>query len=476
MKRLALAAALVLAVTGGTARADVFALVPADAGAGVPFVLPSAETPNTPGSFLLPVAWREYASAQPSIAYPELEALWRSAGSAYAIPWEVLAAINKIESNFGRNMGPSSAGAVGWMQFMPDTWLRWGTDGDGDRIADPWDPQDGVYSAARYLAAAGGMADLRRSVFAYNHVEWYVDDVLELAAIFGQGGGEATLTYDTMQQDLGGARIAIVQASEALTAALKERKHAVRVEADLLDEVDRQKLFSDRLAAQKRATLAGVEHAVIQSRVDALRGVLAEAEQALADARARSQAAAFAPAAGSLLGAPSYSGDYVFPVGGGPSVVSVGATHHDYPAADIAAPAGSPLYALSNGVVTKAWRYDSRCGIGFTIQTTDGLAWTYCHLAYREPAVVAGASFAAGAPVGLVGSTGHSTGPHLHLQLEPTTVYPQTQAWFQAFAGTAFQWQGDPPALAAAAVPRSGDVFAPAGEAGPEYDVLFFNR
>ena len=476
MKRLALAAALVLAVTGGTARADVFAVVPAGADASLPFVLPSAETPNTPGSLLLPLAWRERAAVQPSITYPELEALWRSAGAAYGIPWEVLAAINKIESNFGRNMGPSSAGAVGWMQFMPDTWLRWGTDGDGDRIADPWDPQDGVYSAARYLAAAGGMADLRRSVFAYNHAEWYVDDVLELAAVFGQGGGEATLTYDAMQQDLGGAQLAIVQASEALTAALKDRKRAARVEADLLAQVDRQTLFSDRLAAQKRATLAGVEHAAVQGRVEALRAALAQAEQVLADARARSRAAAFSPAGGSLLAAPMYSGHYVFPVGGGPSVVSVGTEHHDYPAADIAAPEGAPLYALSNGIVTKSWRYDSRCGIGFTIQTTDGLRWTYCHLAYLEPSVVPGVSLAAGSPVGLVGSTGHSTGPHLHLQLQPASVYPQAQAWFQSFAGTAFQWQGDPPALAAAAVPRSGDVFTEVDAAEPEPDVVFFNR
>jgi murein DD-endopeptidase MepM/ murein hydrolase activator NlpD len=110
------------------------------------------------------------------------------------------------------------------------------------------------------------------------------------------------------------------------------------------------------------------------------------------------------------------------------------------------------------------------------MQTTDGLTWTYCHLAYREPAVVAGATLAAGAPVGLVGSTGRSTGPHLHLQLQPATVYPQTQAWFQSFAGMAFQWQGDPPSLAAPAVPRSGDVFSEAGEAGAEDDVVFFNR
>ena len=90
--------------------------------------------------------------------------------------------------------------------------------------------------------------------------------------------------------------------------------------------------------------------------------------------------------------------------------------------------------------------------------------------------VVPGAALAAGSPVGLVGSTGHSTGPHLHLQLQPASAYPQAQAWFQSFAGTAFQWQGDPPSLAAAAVPRSGDVFTEVGAAEPEPDVVFFNR
>ena len=90
----------------------------------------------------------------------------------------MLAAINKMESNFGRNMGPSSAGAVGWMQFMPSTWLRWGVDADKDGIADPWNPYDAVYSAARYLAASGGQTDIRAAIFSYNHADWYVREVL----------------------------------------------------------------------------------------------------------------------------------------------------------------------------------------------------------------------------------------------------------------------------------------------------------
>ena len=73
--------------------------------------------------------------------------------------------------------------------------------------------------------------------------------------------------------------------------------------------------------------------------------------------------------------------------------------------------------------------------------------WTYCHLAFLEPSVVDGISLAAGAQIGLVGSTGHATGPHLHLQLQPPTEFPQNQPWFQSFAGSAFSWQDAPTPL-----------------------------
>jgi len=369
-------------------------------------------------------------------------------------------------------MGPSSAGAVGWMQFMPATWLRWGMDGDGDRISDPWDPEDGVFSAARYLAAADGTTDIRRAVFAYNHADWYVNDVLDTAELFG-GEQAAGFAIDQLGVDLQAAQIAVAQTSAALTAARKLERARAKVETRLLALVPEQKLFSDRLAAQKRATLAGFSTAAASKQVADLRTALAEAEQALETARLESQQASFAPATGTLLSAASYSGDYVFPVGGGPSVVHVGADHHDYPAADIGAPEGAPLYALSNGVVERAWAYpDPRCGIGFTIKTSDRLVWGYCHLSYLDPSVKAGAALQAGAPVGLVGSTGHSTGPHLHLQLHPATSYPQQQAWFQSFAGAAFRWDGPPPPLAAPAAPRTKDVFAGSGEDG----VVFFSR
>src|SRR5215218_8511349 len=151
--------------------------------------LPSAETPNATGSVVLPIALSTPPPVPEQRSYSQLLELWKAAGAAYGIPWEVLGAINKIESNFGRNMGPSSAGALGWMQFMPSTWERWGLDADGDRVANPWDPDDAIYAAARYLAASGGRDDVARAIFSYNHADWYVRDVLELAQVFAGGGG-----------------------------------------------------------------------------------------------------------------------------------------------------------------------------------------------------------------------------------------------------------------------------------------------
>ena len=118
----------------------------------------------------------------------------------------MLAAINKIESDFGRNMGPSSAGAIGWMQFMPDTWARWGVDANGDGLPDPWNAEDAIYSAARYLAATGGATDISSAVFSYNHAQWYVDEVLQLAQQYAGGSADFGPALEAAQADLDAAR------------------------------------------------------------------------------------------------------------------------------------------------------------------------------------------------------------------------------------------------------------------------------
>ena len=109
---------------------------------------------------------------------PFLRPIYEKCGGQYGIPWEVLAAINRIETDFGANLNTSSAGAMGWMQFLPSTWRTYGVDANGDGKRDPYNPTDAICAAARYLRAAGGKSDLRRALFAYNHAAWYVDEVL----------------------------------------------------------------------------------------------------------------------------------------------------------------------------------------------------------------------------------------------------------------------------------------------------------
>ena len=365
-------------------------------------------------------------------SYEELQALWLRAGAAYGIPWQVLAAINKIESNFGRNMGPSSAGAVGWMQFMPDTWLRWGTDADGDGIADPWNPEDAVFAAARYLAAAGGAhRHLARAVFAYNHAAV----VRRRRARSWRRSSAATSARRRLHarpagaQARGGAggrspsRARRCDAAESAAARARVARRAA------LDDARRRpgQLLSDRLDVEKDAFEVGQRerrgHAPRSS--GSRRELTTGRGGARAGPQRRRTPRPSHPAAAGVLRRPERADGYVFPVGGGPGVRLRRRTHHhDYPAADIAGPGGRAGLRARRRDRARRVVDDGRCGIGIVLQTRDGLQWVYCHLSYRDPAVVPGAVLVAGQWVGLVGSTGHSTGPHLHLAAEARDELP----------------------------------------------------
>lgn len=448
--RRALAGALVaFALCAGSASGDTFTVVTSPESSGSSLTsavggLPSAQVPNVAGSLVLPLAWTERAGDETPVTPAQLRGLWQSAGAAYGIPWTVLAAINKIESNFGRNMGPSSAGAVGWMQFMPSTWLRWGADYDGDGVADPWNPRDAVYSAARYLAAAGGVNDISRGVFAYNHAQWYVDEVLSLARLLGSDSS-LSFSLDVLQVDLEKAERRVASLSEEI-AQTRARANALGRQAQrILVVAERAALIEARSAGRERAARVQMRANSVEARLPDLNAALEKAKKSLARARASAQPQSFSSGTSVYLASALYQNGYVFPVGGGPSRISVGRGHHDYPAADIAAPAGSPVYALADGIVVKAWnKIDPLCGIGLRYRTDDGRTWAYCHLSYIEPAIVSGTPLTAGALIGLVGSTGHSTGPHLHLGLIPSSGgYPQEEAWFQGFANVAYRWQDE---------------------------------
>ncbi len=116
---------------------------------------------------------------------PFLLPIYQAAGIQYDVPWQVLAAINEIETDYGRNLSVSSAGAVGWMQFLPLTWKQWAVAATGNGIADPYNPVDAIFTAARYLQAAGASKNLAGAVYAYNHAGWYVQSVLLRAKLIG---------------------------------------------------------------------------------------------------------------------------------------------------------------------------------------------------------------------------------------------------------------------------------------------------
>jgi len=117
---------------------------------------------------------------------PFLLPIYQACGTEYGVPWEVLASINKIETGFGTNLNVSSAGAVGWMQFLPSSWEAFGVDANGDGRKDPYNPVDAICAAANYLKIAGAHEDLYQAIFAYNHADWYVQEVLLYARAYGR--------------------------------------------------------------------------------------------------------------------------------------------------------------------------------------------------------------------------------------------------------------------------------------------------
>jgi membrane-bound lytic murein transglycosylase B len=104
--------------------------------------------------------------------------IYKAAAVQYDVPWQILAGINEVETDYGNDLSVSTAGAVGWMQFMPATWLMYGVDATDAGYADPYNPVDAIFAAARYLHAAGASHDLRRAILAYNHSQAYVEAVM----------------------------------------------------------------------------------------------------------------------------------------------------------------------------------------------------------------------------------------------------------------------------------------------------------
>src|SRR4051794_29509777 len=156
--------------------------------------------------------------------------LYEQAGQRYGIdPW-ILAAIGSVETDHGRSTAPGVRAGVnsygccaGPMQFSVigarSTWARYRVDGDHDGRKTVYDPADAIPAAARYLVASGAPADYHAAIFAYNHADWYVAEVLAkadeyrvaapLPASAGELGGDITPPSLTVPAILRNLRITL---------------------------------------------------------------------------------------------------------------------------------------------------------------------------------------------------------------------------------------------------------------------------
>jgi cell wall-associated NlpC family hydrolase len=137
---------------------------------------------------------------------PRYLLLYEQAGFAFHVPWPVLAGIGKVECDHGQDPNPAcsqpggtnSTGAGGPMQFLASTWQTYGISASVTGRPDRWNPADAIFSAANLLRQNGAPAQLEQAIFAYNHSQAYVQQVLAWAGLYateygGPGSTDATV-------------------------------------------------------------------------------------------------------------------------------------------------------------------------------------------------------------------------------------------------------------------------------------------
>jgi membrane-bound lytic murein transglycosylase B len=138
----------------------------------------------------LAVGWRPHRiRVGPAEPLSALTGYYRAAQQRFGVAWQVLAAVNHVESAFGRLRNDSVSGAQGPMQFMPSTWRAYGMGGDVR------DPHDAILGAANYLRRAGAPRSYARALYAYNPSRLYVDAVSRYARFIARDPAALPMLY-----------------------------------------------------------------------------------------------------------------------------------------------------------------------------------------------------------------------------------------------------------------------------------------
>ena len=158
---------------------------------------------------------------------PDYLLLYQEAGLGFDVPWQVLAGIGKVECDHGRDPDPAcwkhgatnAAGAGGPMQFLAPTWQEYGIAANGPGVPDRWNPADAIVSAANFLKHNGAPDDIPAAVFAYNHSQAYVQQVLAWAGLYT---ATYTASASTETANAGAAPAAMPAAQAAVAFALAQ--------------------------------------------------------------------------------------------------------------------------------------------------------------------------------------------------------------------------------------------------------------
>lgn len=140
---------------------------------------------------------------------PAYLALYQEAATELGVPWELLAAVGKVESDHGRNPDcwhPNAVGAEGPMQLLPGIFSEYSF-ASGSPDPDIYDPRDAIYAAAAMLVDNDVRDDPRSALYAYNHSDSYVDSVLQWAAIYKSAADNQPATAVVAPSAAGGSAV-----------------------------------------------------------------------------------------------------------------------------------------------------------------------------------------------------------------------------------------------------------------------------